>query len=168
MPNIITIDPRTCIVSDRDVDDAELNPFARTWINHDLDHGTLGFDDDKRRYVIIVYGLGLVGGPYTSRHYFSINRQLFNGRGIVYCANERGETIDVPRGLAAHWADPEDTGFLWISSAIMAERLINQGAIVRPESSINGQTLWQWSPTADYERWRSTTTNAIESGIKKP
>lgn len=163
--NILTIDPRLRRVENKMVDIDALNQFARGWINHNLDHATI-MVHEGRRYMIIVYGLGLVGGPDTSKFYFALGRQLFNGRAIIYCANYKGETIAVPRTLAAHWNNQDCEDFNWVGSANAAEKLMTTGRLDRPQTEVNGEVVWQWSTPPDFKAWEDTMTKIARAAVE--
>lgn len=143
--NFLIIDPTTRTIRNFDAKDYKDALKEAELESGGIDFGTIAKQSDGSSYSIMVYEYGLMK-PKT-KSYFSILKQLYNGTAIVFRANDEGETIDVPLSLAAHWATGECPDFQWLSTADEAEKAIEDGKIIRPQSSINGEVLWQWKGT---------------------
>jgi hypothetical protein len=148
MPNIITIDPTTQTIANlaAPTDSDQFLQLTHDYIgSRDLDHGTIAVNWPRAGYrlCIIVYGQGLLGGPQTTTQYFAINRQLYNGRAILYAADPHGETTSISQTLIDILS--EHAHLTWISSPEAVENLITLGEIDRPITTINDAIIWQWS-----------------------
>jgi hypothetical protein len=169
MPILITtIDPRLCEVKSVMVPntDAGLLDFTRQYIGGDLDHSTIAIYPSGHRLCIWVYEYGLVGGPKATKEYFILNRQLYNGRAVLYTADERGETISTSKALTDHLNRGDCSHLHWCSTANVAEKLITDGKCQRPETTINGAVAWRWSATTSYDKWKSTMEEVSEITLK--
>lgn len=111
----------------------------------EVDFGTLA-RGSYYDLTIIVYEFGLMK-PHEPDSYFAINKNLFNGTAVVYASDPEGEIMDIPlvltkiengqSHLAAH--------ITWLGTVDEVEKVIQSGRIIRPQSSINGEILWEWN-----------------------
>jgi hypothetical protein len=89
---------------------------------------------------VVAPGLGIVVdefGLYTppdKQSYFAIFRRLYAGNGVLYGFNRHGESVDLI-------AIPP---VVFMPSARAVERNIEIGAVQRPQTTINGEVIWQW------------------------
>lgn len=100
-----------------------------------VDHGSLG-----ARIFIVVDEFGLLKPP-AEQAFFSLGGQLYANKAIVYATDEAGETVDFPldklprlREVAAFWESVADI-----------EAAIADGLLQRPQTSINGEVVWEWN-----------------------
>jgi len=109
----------------------------------ELDHGIVGQTHDYN-VCIFVYEYGLVR-PQHPNGWWSLNGQLFNGPAVLYAANNEGETIDIPQVLRNGSPSHLEQHIIWIGDKEHVERLIQMGEINRPQTFINGESVWSWS-----------------------
>jgi len=112
-----------------------------------VDFGTIGRFRDGSTLSIIVYEYGLLdGGKQFPDQYWALGRKLFSGPGVIFAADEEGETTDIPAFLQAEHEGKShlESHITWIGSAATAEALIQAGEIDRPRTTINGETTWEW------------------------
>ena len=166
--SVITINPEIRKVGVHSIvqNDTALLSFAKEFIGGSLDHGTVAIYPSGHRLCIWVYEYGLVGGPNTAKEYFVLNGQLYNGKAILYTADEHGETISTSKALAEHLNRGNCPHLQWCSTANAAEKLILEKKCVRPESSFNGEVMWRWSPSVNYEEWRKSTEKSVNITLK--
>lgn len=139
MPNYILIDPTNQTVQNYNAEDWMDAIHAAGLDVNALDHGNIG-RGTHGSINIWVYEFGLIS-PQTDK-YFAIEKQLFNGPAVMYFADLRGETIDVPLSMAEHL---KSNHLRWFSGTSEVEDAIGAGRVTRPASSINGQIVWEWN-----------------------
>lgn len=164
--NVILINPELRMVRNANAP-SDINKFARDYIKCDsIDHGTVQVLASGSRLCIIVYEYGLVGGEQASKSFFSLNRQLYNGKAVLYMADYRGETISVIKTLAPHWDSGDCPDLTWADDAETAEKLITDNLCQRPQTLFNGKVVWEWSPTTNYDKWRATMEKETKANLK--
>jgi hypothetical protein len=168
MSNVVLINPEIRMVRNEEVADSNFNKFARTYIGStDLDHGIVAPLRNGSKLCIFVCGHGLIGGPDARKEYFVLNRQLYNGRAVLYAADIHGNTTSIFRELAPHLDSGECADLAWAANADEAEKFITDNLCERPENTMNGEVIWRWSPkTTDYDKWRETIKEATERTVK--
>lgn len=74
---------------------------------------------------------------------------IYAGRAILVCTDMRtGETMDFPESSLVIMQDVISKGYLirWLGDSNSVEKMINQGLLPRPQTSVNGEVVWQWTP----------------------
>lgn len=99
-----------------------------------VDFGTLSIDDENnRRLSVVVYEFGLLE---PSEHFFVCDKRLYAGNALLFASNdEDGETISV---------GGEPPSIFYLHSKDAVEKAIQEGRVKRPQSSVNGEVLWEW------------------------
>lgn len=99
----------------------------------EIDHGTIFRDTNGCGVCIVVYEYGLMAPP-NEMHFFSVGRQLYAGNAVLYAFDEHGETIDLS----------EPPPVMFYRSCHEAEQAIRRGEIIRPQTAVNGEVMWEW------------------------
>src|SRR5215469_14030338 len=119
---ILTIDPIFCEVKTFDLaSDRSIITFARELAGGELDHGTIAIYPSGHRLCIWVYEYGLLSGPKTTKQYFILNNQLYNGRAVLYTTDPNGETVSSSKALAEHLNSGDCPRIIWLEDADHAE-----------------------------------------------
>lgn len=116
-----------------------------------IDFATIHRYLDNSTLSIVVYEFGLLdGGKQFPEQYWALGRQLFSGPAIIFAADAEGETCDLPsilQHIRPRTNKPHlESHITWIGTAEKAETLIQGGQVDRPQTTINGETVWQWKP----------------------
>jgi hypothetical protein len=100
-----------------------------------VDHGVV-HQNRERGIGIIVYEYGLCEGEGP---YFELMGVLYSGDAVLYGFDAPGDTIDMR---------PDEDSLitpLWLADKGEVELAIVAGLVARPQSSVNGAVIWEWS-----------------------
>lgn len=100
-----------------------------------LERGKVDFGSLSQHLACVVYEFGLFADE--SIGYFSIGQHLFAGSCVLFACDDEGETVDLEKMPPVKF---------YGRSAASVERAIRWRQVQRPETSVNGQVLWKWSP----------------------
>lgn len=130
----IAIDPKAQTV--REIEDKDL-PEALAQIglsSREVDFGSL-----SSRRSIVVFEYGLIDGHPAG--YFTLAESFYVGPALIFAYDEQGETEstsaeDLARveKVIAYWPTIEDV-----------EAGIAAGRIIRPETRVNGEVIWEFN-----------------------
>ena len=141
MNTFLLIDPTNHTLHRLETEDYKSAVLAVGLDPKELDHGIIARSKVTGNGLgIWVYEWGLME-PKTD-HYFSFERQLYNGPAVVYSFDAEGNTTNISQGLLDHIKDYHLT---WLDSAQEAEALIQAGKVNRPQTAINGEVVWEWT-----------------------
>lgn len=135
-----------------------IDPFTQTTTEVDMGNGKL---DDLKKAISLENGLidiVFLGHGYDlivddeglfkkDQKFFLLSGSttILAGKCLLTCTDKDGDTTGVPEGLTPeHFA----THINWVGDVNSLERLIVLGRIQRPQTAINGEVVWQWSPEA--------------------
>lgn len=101
----------------------------------ETDFGSVGAQEPAGGgYSIVLYEFGLFSEPATT-HYFELGGNLYAGNAVIFRYDRSGETADFPEGTTVI------PRFMTGDEAILA---VHDGNVRRPETSIDGDVIWQW------------------------
>jgi hypothetical protein len=96
-----------------------------------VDHGTI-----TRGIGYVVYEFGFFV-PVDQQKYAAIGNRLIAGNAVLYAYDDSGETVDFTEGdIVRH--------ITFFGDAVAVESAIDDGILVRPQTAVNGEVLWQW------------------------
>jgi hypothetical protein len=135
----ILIDPVNRVVEEKDLPNAELQTiYSEIGVN---EFSTAGLGSRVYAY-IDDRGLYRKGQSYW---YFDMpgGRVLMAGKALIMSVDHTGEAVDLD-----FRASVDDTRQIirWVGKAREAEAEIVAGKVPRPSVTVNGQTVWEWSP----------------------
>lgn len=131
MPQLLLIQPKERKLEVKDLSSIDK---AKEFLNLDgVDFGSL-----TQNIGIIVYEFGLMRGKPDE--YFRISTQLFNGNAIIFQTDDQGETISI----IPPYVGAVSKYIAFYNNPQEMEKDILLGNVLRPQTSINGEILWQW------------------------
>lgn len=135
----IIIDPFLCKVVEKDVPDGSVDTIlkeigAPSFDVARLGSNVVGFVDDESLY-----------RPEQQFWFFDIEggRQMMAGRALIMSLDHAGETVSLDPRVDA---DDMREMIRWLGDSNAAEHAILQRRVLRPAITMNGTTIWQWTP----------------------
>jgi hypothetical protein len=112
----------------------------------EVDWSGMGHTADGRHVTLMAYEFGLrpdMAGDRLPSKYCRIGNQMYAGNLVLFAADKEGDNADMT---------DVDLAFLkrqieWLPDAAACEMAIEDGRVQRPQMSVNGEVMWEWSAT---------------------
>lgn len=108
----------------------------------EVDHGVVLLRDDGGGLSVMVDEWSLLNHAREGE-YWSLGGRLYNGPAVLYVWGQGGETLN----MRSETVEQIKQLVQWIGTSTDVEAAIKEGQAERPIQSINGQVVWQWTPT---------------------